>query len=165
MRLAAILFIAMLFAFAPAAMAVEEDEEDGHDAAGKGGVSYSYYLISCGSYMQHRERGMPTDANNTADTFYVAGWLSAYNRVRANNAIPEDTTLDDVMLWLEDYCTDHPLSNLETGLFALSEEVKPRKPTPPPTPKPQVQPYKPAPVPAPAPAFHAPVEGLKPLSY
>ncbi len=140
-----------------------------------GEVSYSYYLISCGNYVEHHQNGASSDNNNTADTFYVAGWLSAYNRLKATSGIPEDATLDDVMLWLEQYCEKNPLSNLETGLFALGEETSQKRNTPIPqeAPGPTAAPASatsPAPVPPPvspatplAPRMHAPVPGLKPL--
>jgi hypothetical protein len=158
-RIVGALLVGLMFAAAPLMASAEEDKS----------TPYSYYLISCGTFIHHRESGTPTDIHNTADIFYVAGWISAYNRLSASSAIPEDTTLDDVMLWLEEYCTDHPLSNVETGLFALSEEVKPRsggaaapdKPqAPASTPAPQ-QPKQPS---SPSP-FHAPVHGLTPLPY
>jgi hypothetical protein len=126
----------------------------------EGEISYAYYLISCGKYIQHRQSGTPTDNNNTADTFYVAGWLSAYNRLSSGGGVPEDTTLDNVMLWLEGYCRENPLGNLEAGLFKLGEEVK-HKDKDTATQKPPVPSAKaPVPVPsptstsAPAPASH-----------
>ena len=67
-------------------------------------VPYAFYLISCGKYIEHRGSGNPNDNYNAADMYYAAGWLSAYNRMRPDGGIPEDTTLDNVMLWLEQYC-------------------------------------------------------------
>lgn len=155
--------------------------------AEEGEITYAYYLISCGSYIQHRFHGMPGDSNNTADTFYVAGWLSAYNRLTPEGGISEDTTLENVMLWLEQYCKANPLSNLETGLFRLGDELNPKHkaapaqktsaPAPAPTPATAATPAltqapvsAPAPKTTPAPAsaqdlpWHTPVPP-KPLNY
>lgn len=157
-RVAAGVLLLLLLAATDVFAGPPEDEKDTKD------TSYSYYLISCGTYIHHHESGTPSDIHNTADTFYVAGWISAYNRLENGSAIPEDTTLDDVMLWLEEYCTDHPLSNLEAGLYALSEEVKPRSAAPPARPQPAA-PAQPPRQPAEPPPFHAPVRGLTPLPY
>lgn len=89
-------------------------------------ISYSYYLISCDGFQQHRDEDAAPGVNSAADSFYAAGWISAYNRLRPGTPIPEDTTLDDVMLWLDGYCMRHPEGNLEAGLFELAEEAKPR---------------------------------------
>jgi len=143
----------------------------------EGEITYSYYLISCGSYVGHRQTGVESNYT-TADTFYVAGWLSAYNRLKPDADIPDDTTLDDIMLWLEQYCRKNPLSNVEEGLFVLADEVKPRHEdtpaTPPPSTPPAQQPLLPQPrqaspqAPAQLP-FVAPKPpstlGLKPLPY
>jgi hypothetical protein len=131
----------------------------------QGEISYSYYLISCGNYIQHRQGPFRTDMDNTADTFYIAGWLSAYNRLEPEEAIPDDTTLDDVMLWLEQYCRENPLSNLEAGLFKLGDEIKPRHDAA--TEKPVATAPVPGPKQAPAASLppHVPVQGLKPLQY
>jgi hypothetical protein len=101
---------------APAAKAADTKDE----------VAYSYYLIPCFSYQQHRLRSTEVNYNNTADSFYIAGWLSAYNRLKPEEGVPEDTTLDDIMLWLEQYCHDNPSGNLEAGLFKFTDEIKPR---------------------------------------
>jgi hypothetical protein len=149
----------------------------GARAEDEGEVSYAYYLISCGSYIQHRLHGAPSDNNNTADTFYVAGWLSAYNRLSTDGGIPEDTTLENVMLWLEQYCRTNPLSNLETGLFKLGDDLNPshkdtqaqKSSVPAPTTAPARSPAltpspAPAPTPAPASPWHTPMP-LKPLTF
>jgi hypothetical protein len=96
------------------------------DTVGQTSEPYSFYMISCGNYIEHRTSDKNIE-NDTADTFYVAGWISAYNRVTPNaRNISQDTDLDSILLWLEKYCRDNPLSNLESGLYRLSIEQHPK---------------------------------------
>jgi len=57
------------------------------------------------------------------------------------------------MLWLEKYCRDNPLSNLEMGMYKLASELRAAAKAATPAAV-RVQPATPKPVPAPPPAMH-----------
>jgi hypothetical protein len=87
------------------------------------GEPYFFYMISCSSYIEHRTSQRNAETQ-TADMYYITGWLSAYNRFHSgDNDITQDTDVGGVMLWLEDYCRENPLSNVEAGLVQLTADL------------------------------------------
>lgn len=86
-------------------------------------VTYNYYLISCGKFTQHRDTS--DTENATSDSYYVAGWISAYNKLSPESrAIDTETDLSSILLWLDGYCRDHPLSNVSEALSHLPAELR-----------------------------------------
>src|SRR5271169_5456867 len=85
------------------------------------GRAYIFNTTSCGQYNQDRK--MP--GSSSADKMFVAGWLTAYNSLVAGGDIEGDSRLDDVLLWLDHYCLDHPFETIQTGLMDFSRTVAP----------------------------------------
>jgi hypothetical protein len=58
---------------------------------------------------------------------YIAGWLTAYNAFTedTNNIIPNG--LDGATLWINNYCTNNPLSDLDHALQELVTEAYPSR--------------------------------------
>ncbi len=59
---------------------------------------------------------------------WVAGFLTAYNRQTPGTYdILGNADLASAMLWLENYCKAHPLSDLAGGMNVLTDEFYPRR--------------------------------------
>jgi hypothetical protein len=59
--------------------------------------------------------------------FFIAGWLTAYNAMVSDTFDIVPNGLDGTTLWLNNYCNNNPLKQLEDGLRALVEEAYPSR--------------------------------------
>jgi hypothetical protein len=84
--------------------------------------AYAFYLVTCGNYIEHRTQ--KNEIHRAEDMYYVAGWLSAYNHfaIAAGN-VAENTDIDGVLNWMEKYCRNNPLGNMESGLYQMTQEL------------------------------------------
>ena len=76
---------------------------------------------SCGTVVRdYQERGASFVANNA----WVNGYLTAINRyVYRGGDITENIDLEGRNLWIHNYCTQNPLSNLVDATGALVSEL------------------------------------------
>lgn len=88
------------------------------------GQIYLFNTTSCGQYMQDRKLPGNFGAHAT-DGFYIAGWLSAYNALVPHADISGDTKLDDMMLWLDGFCLNHPFQTMQDGLITFGHQAMP----------------------------------------
>lgn len=92
------------------------------------GAFYAFGSTSCGEYINQRTNHM--DTMGGAQEFYAAGWITALN-----NALPDTYNLaagkdmQSIMLWLDKYCRDNPLSKMQLGLAELTRELYPQRQT------------------------------------
>jgi hypothetical protein len=88
-------------------------------------IGWVWHVTTCGQYTEDRRLSAGTGMS-AVDRGYVAGWLSAYNSVvRGANLSGRDSRLDDVLLWLERYCRDHPFNSIQNGLTEFTFQVAP----------------------------------------
>jgi len=79
------------------------------------GKVYQFSVRHCGEYAQDRK--LPDGVGmNAIDTWYVAGWLTAYNDMVPGGNIEGDGAVNSTLLWLDRYCLDHPSSSVPDGL-------------------------------------------------
>jgi hypothetical protein len=97
------------------------------------GEIYFFNVTSCGQYAQDRKLPVGVGMHAT-DKFYVAGWLSALSVFVSGVHLKGDSGIDDVLLWLDRYCLDHPFETMQSGLIALSHSLAPSLPVPHPRP-------------------------------
>lgn len=90
---------------------------DSAAAVDSGGTYQTLYYIPCESYIEHRKEPLNT-GNNALDKIYVSGWLTGYNYLTPNtyNIIAKGG-VDDVMVWMDDYCAKNLKKNVEAGLL------------------------------------------------
>lgn len=80
---------------------------------------------SCGSYIEDRKNN---EWAAVADLTWIAGYISAYNRMTPDTYdILGGTDLKGVSLWMENWCKANPLSNVSGGMAALTRELWPRR--------------------------------------
>jgi hypothetical protein len=91
------------------------------------GEIYSFNVTSCGQYAQDRKLPVGMGMHAT-DKFYIAGWLTALNVFVSGVHLKGDSRIDDVLLWLDRYCLDHPFERLQDGLIVLSHSLAPSLP-------------------------------------
>jgi len=91
--------------------------------------NYNDYLAqgdkSCGQWVNFRNEG----GFELAYSFgWIAGYISAYNRQKLGvYNILGSTDIDSVLLWMDKYCRENPLSNLATGMDVLTNELWPNR--------------------------------------
>jgi len=91
-------------------------------------VNYDYTAQgeeSCGQWVNFRNEG----GWELAYSFgWIAGYISAYNRQTPGvYNILGSTDIDSVILWMDKYCQENPLSNLTTGMDVLTDELWPNR--------------------------------------
>jgi len=81
--------------------------------------------ISCGYWVEHRKED---DWPNTANQFWVIGYITAYNKQTPDvYNIMGDTDPTSVYLWLDKYCQENPLNMLVEGMEILTYELWPNR--------------------------------------
>ena len=79
---------------------------------------------SCGNYVE-------TPTSSTHDLAYVAwtvGYLTAYNRSEPDTYnILGSSDLDGAMVWLKNYCKEHPLERFVSAVHYLTIELHPKR--------------------------------------
>jgi len=91
-------------------------------------VNYDYtaqYDKSCGQWVNFRNEG---GWEHAAVIGWIAGYISAYNKQTPGvYNILGSTGIDSVILWMDKYCRENPLSNLTTGMDVLTNELWPNR--------------------------------------
>jgi hypothetical protein len=74
---------------------------------------------SCGTFIE--------DKKSPADSIYrawVAGYITALNmHIEGINNLMGSTDMNGLIVWLENYCMQNPLSNFETAVQALAAKL------------------------------------------
>ena len=92
-------------------------DKDGHFAA-QGNVS-------CGRWVKDRKENRWLE---TANMFWVVGYITAYNREKPDVwQILGSTDVESVYLWMDKYCQENPLSDLADGMNVLTNELWPNR--------------------------------------
>jgi len=81
--------------------------------------------ISCGNWVEHSKED---DWTNTANHYWVVGYITAYNRLTPDvYNIMGDTDAPSVYLWMDKYCQENPLNLLADGMVHLIVELWPNR--------------------------------------
>jgi hypothetical protein len=92
---------------------------DALSADRKTGASWEFSLVSCGKFVDARR-------SNTAGVYqwWLAGYLSAMNQQLPDtyNLVGSDD-LHGPMLWLENWCVQNPLKDMQDGADELFLEL------------------------------------------
>ncbi len=116
------IFVLAMFLFLPAT--VNAKDIDGN---------YQSYLDeamgSCGQYVAARDearRGAPRKSNTHLS--WMAGYLTAYNlQTPDTQDILGQTDREAILLWLENYCKQNPLTDFADAMESLTDELHPKR--------------------------------------
>jgi hypothetical protein len=94
-------------------------------AVDQNGGYWVFNNTTCGQLIDDRAR-----AADGPDRLWLAGWLSAYNEQTPNtfNLVASDD-LSGAMLWIENWCRQHPLSAMAEGARELVKALYPTRQT------------------------------------
>ena len=82
----------------------------------------SQYYTTCGIFHNQRKLGLERSQ------FYVQGIIDEYNILTPNTySIIGNSDITSVMLWLDKYCNENPLSSLNSGIGVLIKELYPNR--------------------------------------
>ena len=86
-------------------------------------VAYGYGADSCGTFLE--ARGTKTD---TSYIPWVTGYLTAVDTTYPiTYGILGSSDIDRAMLWLDDYCDQHPLRQFAIAVYTLVDELYPQR--------------------------------------
>jgi hypothetical protein len=80
-------------------------------------------LTSCGEWLDKRHK---TDSRVIPEAAWVLGFLTAasqYNVTASPENIAHGLTVSGIEHWVDNYCTTHPLDNIDTAASALVSEL------------------------------------------
>jgi hypothetical protein len=93
-------------------------------AAGNDG-RYRSISESCGTFVRDYAKGGSGRFQSEA---WVDGYVNAYNRfIPDTHDIRGGVDRPSIMLWINNYCSQNPLKNLDDAMGALVEELHPRR--------------------------------------
>jgi hypothetical protein len=86
-------------------------------------------LLDRNGHTQCKKRLQWSDAYSSLyrSLILCGGWLTAYNKFTPDTANIIPNGVDGAALWLNNYCTKNPLSNLHDALQALVTEAYPSR--------------------------------------
>lgn len=91
----------------------------GGDSEGR----YSGRGIGCGEFIQDVRNNRTLQCSA-----WFAGYITAFNRQTADTYnILAGTDLPGVRLWMENYCKQNPLKDIDDGMRQLTSELYPRR--------------------------------------
>ena len=104
------LFVAGSLLFATTQVAAEE-----HAVLGQGNVS-------CGSWLNDR-KGEDAASSRIA---WVLGYVTGFNQYgsKPESDVSEGTTTEKMMVWIDNYCRNHPADNLYRASAAFVDEFR-----------------------------------------
>ena len=93
--------------------------------ADKDGFFGSYDHYSCGEWVKYRAEG---GFRENAGKWWIVGYLTDYNRETPDVIdILGNTDKESVYLWMDKYCQENPLRDLDNGMRVLTEELWPNR--------------------------------------
>ena len=114
MKTLSLIVLVLSFTFAAPVMAYDAE------------LKYSVQaLISCGAWVKERKEDSWTKEVYTA---WITGYITAYNRQTPDvYSILGSADLESVLLWMDKYCQENPLSILSRGMDVLTDELWPNR--------------------------------------
>ena len=80
---------------------------------------------SCGNYIDERRKD---EWGEVVFAAWIAGYVTATNLERPKTYdIMGRTDLDGILLWLENYCQQHPTESFAKAAFELMEHLHPQR--------------------------------------
>jgi len=81
--------------------------------------------ITCGQWVKGRKKeGMA----HLSSVFWIAGYITAYNLYKPDvYNILGSTDMESVLLWMDKYCHENPLSGMAVGMDLLTDELWPNR--------------------------------------
>jgi hypothetical protein len=91
-------------------------------------VDGNYRVIgvpSCGRFIEDTNTAGWANISNMT---WVAGYITAYNRWLPDTYdIKGGSNVKSILLWLGNYCSVNPLNDLDQGMTALVNELRPKR--------------------------------------
>ena len=105
------LFVAGSLLFLTIQIAAQE-----HAVLGQGNVS-------CGSWLNDRKGDGDGASSRIA---WVLGYVTAFNQYgsKPEGDVSEGKKTEEMMVWIDNYCTDHPVDNVYRASAALVDEFR-----------------------------------------
>ncbi len=100
------------------------------DIDGKYDVSVAHGKMgSCGQYIAARNEGRRSKyREENRHIGWIFGYLTAYNRQTPDTwSIEGQTDTSAILLWLENYCKQNPLTDFAEAMVLLTEELHPKR--------------------------------------
>ena len=97
-----------------------------------GGYSVSYSkrkMGSCGQYVTARDEGRRGDLRDeNRHINWIFGYVTAYNlQTPDTQDILGQTDREAILLWLENYCKQNPLTDFAEAMEPLTDELHPKR--------------------------------------
>lgn len=101
-----------------------------------GDIDDRYYVFvfkgqlgSCGQYVAARNEGRRGEyRKQNIHVSWIAGYLTAYNRQTPDTYdIRGQTDMSAMLLWLENYCKQNPLTAFAQTVERLTDELHPKR--------------------------------------
>ena len=87
------------------------------------GGYFSRGAQSCGAFLDDWKKGQMLGYSA-----WIAGYITAFNRLEPNTYnIAHQDTQGSLLLWMENYCRQNPLKDLDDGMTQLTLELYPRR--------------------------------------
>jgi hypothetical protein len=80
---------------------------------------YGQGNLSCGRWLTDRRSDQAT---SLSDISWVLGWLSAAGYYDARGAL-RDTDANAVDAWVDKYCREHPLNDIQDAAVSLGDQL------------------------------------------
>lgn len=100
------------------------------DIDGKYAVSVANGKMgSCGQYITARDEGRRSKyRKENRHISWIFGYLTAYNRQTPDTwSIEGQTDTSAILLWLENYCKQTPLTDFAQAMELLTDELHPKR--------------------------------------
>ena len=95
---------------------------------GAGGVSCPSFDETMGNAKKHGVNSIGYANETSGFLMYLFGFQTAYNLQKSSTCdIFGNFDTNQLLTWVENYCTSNPLENYGSGVVALSAEVHPRR--------------------------------------
>lgn len=72
---------------------------------------------SCGTYVENRR--VPDKLYDSQIFTWLSGYVSAYNRYSGKSQVKRALNYDSVLVYLDKYCREHPISSISIGIDEL----------------------------------------------
>jgi hypothetical protein len=75
--------------------------------------------VSCSSWLENHTR-------DDARAAWILGYITGFNQYgsKPESDVSEGTTTEKMMVWIDDYCKNHPADNLYRASAALVDEFR-----------------------------------------
>ena len=79
--------------------------------------------VSCGSWLNDRKGD---DAQASSKIAWVLGYVTAFNQYgsKPEGDVSEGKKTEEMMVWIDNYCRDHPADNVHRASAALVDEFR-----------------------------------------